>query len=308
MVKDFVNWVMIGCDYNVQNYFEMIDINKENVRQLCLVWLFLIGVLYGYEGMLLVVGDWMFVYLFFFNMIFVLDLNELGKIVWMNKFKQNFIVWMVVCCDVVNWGLVYWLGDGDVKLLIFCIQFDGYIVVMDVEIGEMCWIMENLDIKVGLILIIVFYVIKDMVLVGLLGVELGVCGYVIVYDVKFGEMCWCVFVIGLDEELLLVEDFNVLNLYYGQKNFGIEIWEGDVWKIGGGINWGWYVYDLDEDLFYYGLGNLVLWNEIMCLGDNKWIMVIWGCEVIMGQVKFVYQKMLYDEWDYVGVNVMMLFE
>ena len=36
-----------------------------------------------------------------------------------------------------------------------------------------------------------------------------------------------------------------------------DSWEGDQWKIGGGTTWGWYSYDPDLDLFYYGTGNPV---------------------------------------------------
>lgn len=308
MAKDPANWVMTGRDYNAQNYSEMTDINKENVRQLRPAWSFSTGVLHGHEGTPLVVGDRMFVHSPFPNTTFALDLNEPGKIVWMNKPKQNPTARTVACCDVVNRGLAYWPGDGDVKPLIFRTQLDGHIVAMDAETGETRWIMENSDIKVGSTLTIAPYVIKDMVLVGSSGAELGVRGYVTAYDVKSGEMRWRAFATGPDEELLLAEDFNAPNPHYGQKNLGTETWEGDAWKIGGGTNWGWYAYDPDEDLFYYGSGNPAPWNETMRPGDNKWTMAIWGREATTGQAKFAYQKTPHDEWDYAGVNVMMLSE
>ena len=39
------------------------------------------------------------------------------------------------------------------------------------------------------------------------------------------------------------------------KDSGINTWEGDQWKIGGGTTWGWYAYDPDLNLIYYGTGN-----------------------------------------------------
>ena len=41
-------------------------------------------------------------------------------------------------------------------------------------------------------------------------------------------------------------------------------------------------------------------------GDNKWTMAIWGRDADTGEAKFGYQKTPHDEWDYAGVNVMML--
>jgi methanol dehydrogenase (cytochrome c) subunit 1 len=43
-------------------------------------------------------------------------------------------------------------------------------------------------------------------------------------------------------------------------------------------------------------------------GDNKWTMTIWGRDADTGLAKFGYQKTPHDEWDYAGVNVMMLSE
>ena len=306
LAKDPANWVMTGRDYNEQNYSEMKDINKENVKQLRPAWSFSTGVLHGHEGTPLVVGDRMFVHTPFPNTTFALDLNEPGKIVWQNKPKQNPTARTVACCDVVNRGLAYWPGDDSTKPLIFRTQLDGHIVAMDAETGETRWVMENSDIKVGSTLTIAPYVIKDMVLVGSSGAELGVRGYVTAYDVKTGEKKWRAFATGPDEELLLADDFNAPNPHYGQKNLGTETWEGDAWKIGGGTNWGWYAYDPDLDMFYYGSGNPAPWNETMRPGDNKWTMAIWGREASTGKAKFAYQKTPHDEWDYAGVNVMML--
>jgi len=106
----------------------------------------------------------------------------------------------------------------------------------------------------------------------------------------------------------LADDFNNANPHYGQKGLGAGTWEGDAWKIGGGTNWGWYAYDPKTNLFHYGSGNPAPWNETMRPGDNKWTMTIWGRDADTGKAKFGYQKTPHDEWDYAGVNVMILSE
>ncbi len=93
-----------------------------------------------------------------------------------------------------------------------------------------------------------------------------------------------------DEEVGIGDNFNKANPHYGQKGLGTATWEGDAWKIGGGTNWGWYAYDPDENLVYYGSGNPSPWNETMRPGDNKWTMTIMGRDADTGELRFGYQK------------------
>lgn len=306
--KSNENWVTTGRDYSENNYSPMTQINKENVKQLRSAWSFSTGVLHGHEGTPLVVNGIMYIHSPFPNATYALDLKDPGKIIWEHKPKQDPTARSVACCDVVNRGLAYWPGDSEMDPLILKTQLDGHIVALDAATGQERWKMENSDIKVGSTLTIAPYVIKDSVLVGSSGAELGVRGYVTSYNVKTGEQNWRAYATGPDEEIRLAEDFNVANPHYGQKGLGLETWEGDAWKIGGGTNWGWYAYDPDVNLFYYGSGNPAPWNETMRPGDNKWTMTIWGRDADTGMAKFGYQKTPHDEWDYAGVNVMMLSE
>ncbi len=308
LAKSPENWVMTGRDYKAQNYSTMTQINKENVKDLRSAWSFSTGVLHGHEGTPLVVNGVMYIHSPFPNTTYAINLDDPGKIIWEHKPKQDPTARSVACCDVVNRGLAYWPGDDEVGPLILKTQLDGHIVALDAETGAERWKMENSDIKVGSTLTIAPYVIKDAVLVGSSGAELGVRGYVTSYNVKTGEQNWRAYATGPDEEIRLADDFNVANPHYGQKDLGLATWEGDAWKIGGGTNWGWYAYDPDENLFYYGSGNPAPWNETMRPGDNKWTMTIWGRDGDTGMAKFGYQKTPHDEWDYAGVNVMMLSE
>ena len=89
---------------------------------------------------------------------------------------------------------------------------------------------------------------------------------------------------------------------------GTNTWEGDQWKIGGGTTWGWYSYDPELNLMYYGSGNPSTWNPVQRPGDNRWSMTIWARDVDSGHVKWVYQMTPHDEWDYDGINEMILAE
>ncbi|MFA5985549.1 MAG: methanol/ethanol family PQQ-dependent dehydrogenase [Methylococcaceae bacterium] len=302
------NWVMQTKDYNASHFSEMYDINVNNVKDLKVAWSFSTGVLNGHEGGPLVVDGIMYVHTPYPNNIFAIDLNEPGKILWEYKPKQNPAARAVACCDVVNRGLAYAPAGNGYPATIFQNQLDGHIVAINAKTGELLWKMENSDIAVGSTLTIAPFVAKDLVIVGSSGAELGVRGYATAYSVKDGKQVWRVYATGPDEDIKLSKDFNKANPHYGQFGLGLKTWEGDAWKIGGGTNWGWYAFDPDLDMLYYGSGNPAPWNETMRPGDNKWTMTIWGRDINSGEAKFGYQKTPHDEWDYAGVNYMGLSE
>jgi methanol dehydrogenase (cytochrome c) subunit 1 len=302
------NWVMPGKNYHSNNYSTLTQINAENVKRLKPAWTFSTGVLNGHEGAPLVVDGKMYIHTSFPNNTFALDLDDPTRILWQDKPKQNAAARAVACCDLVNRGLAYWPGDPSTPPLILKTLLDGHIEALNAKTGELVWKVENSDYKVGSTLTIAPYVVKDKVLVGSSGAELGVRGYVTAYDVHTGEQKWRAYATGPDEDVMLAKDFNSKNPHYGQKGLGTSTWEGDAWKIGGGTNWGWYAYDPGTNLFYYGSGNPAPWNETMRPGDNKWTMTIFGRDIDTGEAKFGYQKTPHDEWDFAGVNFMLLTE
>jgi len=306
--KQNTNWVMQTKDYGSTHFSEMIDINANNVKNLKVAWSFSTGVLNGHEGGPLVVDGIMYVHTPYPNNVFAISLDEPDKILWQFKPKQNPAARAVACCDVVNRGLAYAPAGKDYPATIFLNQLDGHVVALNAKTGELRWKMENSDIAMGSTLTVAPFVAKDKVIVGSSGAELGVRGYATAYNIKDGKQEWRVYATGPDEDIKLSKDFNKANPHYGQFGLGLKTWEGDAWKIGGGTNWGWYAYDSDLEMLYYGSGNPAPWNETMRPGDNKWTMTIWGRDINSGEAKFGYQKTPHDEWDYAGVNYMGLSE
>ena len=65
---------------------------------------------------------------------------------------------------------------------------------------------------------------------------------------------------------------------------------------------GWYSYDPELDLFYYGTGNPGSWNPDQRPGDNKYSMTIFARNPDTGKAAWAYQKTPHDAWDYDGIN------
>src|SRR5947209_2013521 len=125
-------------------------------------------------------------------------------------------------------------------------------------------------------------------------------------DNKIGKQVWRAYSEGPDDQIL-VDPVKTTEL--GKpvgRDSSVKTWQGDQWKIGGGATWGWISYDPGLNLLYYGSGNPSTWNPKQRPGDNKWSMTIWARDPDTGMAKWVYQMTPHDEWDYDGVNEMIL--
>ena len=330
------NWAHPRGNHTNQAYSSLSQINKGNVKNLKAAWTFATGVNRGHEGSPVVVGNMMYVHTAFPNNIYALDLNDNQKIVWSYFPKQDPSVQAVLCCDNVSRGLGY--GDGKIYLQ----QNDGNLVALDAKTGAKVWSVLNTDPKVGATNTNAPHVIKDKVLTGCSGAEFGVRCFMAAYNAKDGSLAWKAFHSGPDSEILIGEGFNAANPQYnalsvyadvnggnkqggsfkaldlsqmkvGEKELGTRTWlkpqaVKDGWQHGGGSVWGWFPYDPRTNLVYYGTGNPSVWNPDVRPGDNKWSMTIFARDVDTGMAKWGYQMTPHDEWDYDGINEVILFD
>ncbi|MGA9279868.1 MAG: PQQ-dependent dehydrogenase, methanol/ethanol family, partial [Pseudolabrys sp.] len=294
------DWVMPTGNYANTRYSELKQITADNVGKLQAAWTFSTGVLRGHEGGPLVIGDVMYVHGPFPNPVFALDLNNDGKILWKYEPRQDPNVIPVMCCDTVNRGLSY--ADGK----LFLNQADATLVALDAKTGKVVWQATNGDPKKGETGTSAPMVVKDKVLVGISGGEFGVPCHMTAYNVSDGKMAWRGYSSGPDNQILVdPQKTTELGKPVGADS-SLKTWQGDQWKIGGGCTWGWISYDPQLNLIYYGSGNPSTWNPKQRPGDNKWSMTIWARDPETGMAKWVYQMTPHEEWDYDGVNEMIL--
>ncbi|MEH2609854.1 lanthanide-dependent methanol dehydrogenase XoxF5 [Bradyrhizobium sp. AZCC 1693] len=300
MAQNPKDWVMPAGDYANTRYSKLNQITAANVGKLQVAWTFSTGVLRGHEGGPLIIGNIMYVHTPFPNKVYALDLSQENKIVWKYEPKQDPNVIPVMCCDTVNRGVAY--GDGKIILH----QADTTLVALDAKTGQVAWSVKNGDPGKGATGTSAPLVVKDKVLIGISGGEFGVQCHVTAYDLKTGKQAWRAFSEGPDDQIM-VDPVSTTEL--GKpvgKDSSVKTWQGDQWKIGGGCTWGWISYDPALNLVYYGSGNPSTWNPKQRPGDNKWSMTVWARNPDTGMAKWVYQMTPHDEWDYDGVNEMIL--
>ncbi|MDI4656881.1 lanthanide-dependent methanol dehydrogenase XoxF5 [Xanthobacter autotrophicus] len=300
LTQDPNQWALQTGDYANTRFSKLKQITSDNVGKLQVAWTFSTGVLRGHEGSPLVVGDVMYVHTPFPNIVYALDLKNEGKIIWKYEPKQDPNVIPVMCCDTVNRGLAY--ADGKV----FLHQADTKVVALDAQNGKVLWSAVNGDPKKGETNTATVIPVKDKLIVGISGGEFGVRCHMTAYDLKSGKEMWRAYSIGPDSDILVdPEKTTELGKPVG-KDSSLKTWQGDQWKTGGGCTWGWYSYDPQTNLVYYGSGNPSTWNPKQRPGDNKWSMTVFARDADTGMAKWVYQMTPHDEWDYDGVNEMIL--
>ncbi len=293
MSQDPNQWVMPSQNYANTRYSKLDQINTDNAKDLKVAWTMSTGALRGHEGQPLVVGNTMYFQSAYPNHVFAVDLDDY-HIKWQYTPRQDDFAVAVACCDLVNRGIGYANGK------IIEDALDGTIIALDAATGRVIWKAHNADPKLGQTVTDAPLIVHNKVIVGISGGEFGVLGSLTAYDLNTGRRIWRAYSAGPDSSVLIGSNFR------GPHNAGVSTWQGDSWKLGGGTTWGWYSYDPNLNLLYYGTGNPGTWNPSQRPGDNKWSMTIFARNPDTGMAAWGYQMTPHDAWDYDGVNEMIL--
>ncbi len=296
-------WPMAARDYANTRFSPLDQITPANVTQLKLVFSFDMGVDRGQEAAPVVVGSTMYVVAPYPNYLYALDLAKpQAPLKW--KFSPNpeARAQGVACCDVVNRGVAF--ADGKV----FMNTLDGQSIAVDAATGKEIWRTKLADIGKGETITMAPLVVKDKVLVGNSGGELGVRGWLVALDSKTGKEAWRAWSTGPDADVLIGPDFKPYYESERGKDLGVKTWPGQSWTIGGGNVWGWLSYDPQADLVYYGTANPGPWNPEQRPGANKWTAGIFARRPSDGQARWFYQWSPHDLHDYDGVNENVLLD
>ena len=322
--KDPSQWGAPAGDLNQNRYSALKDINTGNVKNLQMIWAQSSGTLRGHEGQPLVISDvggkpMMFIESGWPNIVQALDLSDPDHPaqVWSYTKTSGRDESAVprACCDTVNRGLSYASGT-----LVFG-TLDGYVVALDATTGKEKWVVKHAWPEHGETITPAPIIANDKVFIGFGGDEFAARGRVTAYALADGKKVWECHSTGTDKDVCLTANTNKAHPEYGKagKDLGIHTYPGDEWKRGGGAAWGWYAYDPDLHLIYYATGNPGLWApQFRCAEpltqencnsgkfDNKWSMSIFARNVDTGEAAWVYQMTPFDQWDYDGINEVVL--
>jgi PQQ-dependent dehydrogenase (methanol/ethanol family) len=149
-------------------------------------------------------------------------------------------------------------------------------------------------------------VVKDLVLVGNSGGEMGVRGWLTALRRDSGAIAWRAYHTGSDADVRIGPRYQPFYELDRGTDLGMHTWPGETWKQGGGGAWGWISYDPALNLIYYGTGNPGPWNAEQRPGDNKWTGGLFARDADTGEAVWFYHTAPHDLYDYDDVNETVL--
>ena len=272
-------WLHYNGTYSSIHYSGLDQISSANAGRLGLQWVFQARSLEKFETTPLVVDGVMYL-TEAPNNIVALDPST-GRLFWIYEHKLPERTYP--CCGRVNRGVailddMLYFGTHDAKLL-----------AIDARTGRLKWETTVTDHRQGYALAHAPLAIKDKVIVGTAGGELGIRGFLAAYDAKTGKEIWRFKIIPEPGEP------------------GNETWGGDSWKHGGGSIWLTGSYDPELNLTYWGSGNPGPdWNPSVRPGDNLYTDCALALDADTGKLKWHFQFTPHDEWDWDAVQVPVL--
>jgi alcohol dehydrogenase (cytochrome c) len=282
-------WITNGGNIYNQRYSPLDQINRDNVSELKAVWrarldgsgagprhsgaaqpIVFDGVVY------IVTGD---------NDVFAIGI-ETGDRLWKySAFLDPEI--STACCGWTSRGVG--LGDGK----IFVGQLDGKLVALDQKTGEPVWSVQSERWQDGYTITSAPLYLDGLVITGFAGAEFGTRGRVKAYDATDGSHRWTFY--SVPEP--------------GQP--GSETWpsDSDAWKNGGGAVWQTPAADPDLGLIYFHTANPGPdFNGSGREGDNLFTSSVVALEASTGKLRWYFQTVHHDIWDYDGATPVMLFD
>src|SRR5580692_10986830 len=178
--KSASNFLLTNGNYAQTRFYPAKQIDRDNVKNLHVAWIFKTDVKESLETSPIVVDGVMYVTTSFSH-VYALDAKT-GAQLWHYNHKMGLVT--TYCCGPNNRG-VQVLGD-----LVYVATLDSKLVALKAKTGEVAWQTDIADPELGYSETMAPTVINDKVLIGTNGGEYGIRGFVKAYDAKTGKLLW----------------------------------------------------------------------------------------------------------------------
>jgi quinohemoprotein ethanol dehydrogenase len=270
------DWITTGGDAYNRRYSALNQITTSNVTGLKVAWSTHLdgsgaGAKFSAEGTPLVYKGVMYM-VTGNDDVFALDAAT-GEHLWKHLSGLPKTI-STVCCGWDARGVA--LGQG----LIFVAQLDGYLVALDQLTGAVVWKTLNARWQEGYTMTMSPSYYNGMVFVGVSGAEYGCRCSETAYNATTGARVWRFYAIPAPGEI------------------GGSTWpQNSEWQTGGGGIWGNPTFDPSTNTMVFTTGNADAYSGRVP-GDNLFTSSFVALDINTGQLKWFYQMVHHDIWDY----------
>jgi quinohemoprotein ethanol dehydrogenase len=294
-------WLTYGLTQTEQRYSQLKQIDESNVGKLGLAWsapLTQAGGRGGTEGTPLMWNHTLFIPMDN-SIVYALDAFT-GERKWTYDAKIDPATRSHMCCGTHNRGLA--ISDGKIILA----ANDARLIALDAISGKELWQTKVADINQYYSMTIAPRIAGDKVVVGVGGGEFFIRGFFAAYNLKDGSLAW---------------KFHTVPPKPGEpfedkaQEAAAKTWTGDWAKYGGGAPvWDGLVYDPETNLVIAGTGNAEPWPQEMRgipksewgKWDNLYTCSIVAVDAKTGKLKWYYQTVPTDSWDFDSVGGLIM--
>lgn len=277
-----VNWRYYGNDLSNTRYQNLDQVSPGNVGKLRPAWIFHTGVLspgVSFEASPIVINGVMYVSTGLDD-VYALNATT-GTELWGYHPEKQMpsLAKLSVCCGDDNRGVAYAGG------MIFVARLDGVLVALNARTGKPVWQARVADWRQGYSMTMAPQVADGRVIVGVSGGEYEIRGYIAAYSQRTGALDW--------------------RFYTTQPG----TWAGKSWQKGGAPVWGNPSVDSSLGLVYFSTGNAAPdMNGKLRAGKNLYSASIVALSLTTGRLRWYFQEVHHDLWDYDGPQPVMLFD
>jgi len=293
--KNTTNFLLTNGNYAQTRFHPARQINRDNVKNLRVAWIFQTDVKESLETSPIVVDGIMFVTTSFSH-VYALDAKT-GQQLWHYNHKMGPVT--TYCCGPNNRG-VQVLGD-----LVYLATLDSKLVALNAKTGDVVWKTDIADPELGYSETMAPTVVKGKVLIGTNGGEYGIRGFVRAYDAKTGKLLWNFHTIPENSVgVWATKDATGRDMHrdiQAEKDQLAKI--GDPYqKLGGGV-WQNPAVDLASNRIYFVVGNPSPdLDGSPRPGDNLYTNSLVSVDLDTGKYICHFQYIAHDVWDLDAVS------
>jgi quinohemoprotein ethanol dehydrogenase len=296
------DWLTYGMDLGEKRYSPLTQIDASNVTRLGPAWSFDIpggnnnaspgggnqeATLLASNGVLYGITTW--------SVVYAVDART-GRQLWKWDPEVNRpAVQSKLCCGVVNRGVALYENKVIAPIV------DGRLVALDTVSGKPVWETRVEYPQNQYTLTMAPRIAKGKVLIGASGSEYPVRGFVDAFDASTGQRAWRFYTVPGDPKKPFENE---------AMRKAAPTWSGEWYKMGGGATvWDGMAYDPQANLVYFGTGNGGPWPEVLRGSqgkDNLYVCSIIAVNPDNGEMKWYYQAVPGDSWDYDSVQQLTL--
>ena len=276
--SDANNWLMGGHTFANDRYSPLTQVTSDNVGSLTPVAIVQTGMTASFEATPVVVNGVMYLSTPVVNsQMKILALNAAtGARIWETTYN---LTPFKICCGPVNRGVAVAYGK------VYFLTLDDHLVALDAATGEVTWETKVADATTGYSETMTPTIYKGSVIIGSAGGEWAIRGFVAAYDAATGKQRW------------------------RWWSTDPATYSGTSWKSGGAFVWTTPAIDPQLGLLIFSSGNPNPdLSGIHRLGDNLYSDSIVALDVDTGKLKWYYQEVKHDVWDYDATSPVVLFD